>query len=39
MAGVLIYGIVQGYGFKKTGTLIPWILLLHALSDMFYIGF
>ncbi|HHY82216.1 MAG TPA: CPBP family intramembrane metalloprotease [Clostridiales bacterium] len=32
MGDVLLFGLLMAYGYKKTGTLLPWILI-HALSD------
>ena len=31
-----MFGVLSGYGFLKTGSLIPWILI-HALSDVIYV--
>lgn len=36
MANVFMYGLLMAYGFRKTGTLLPWIII-HALSDTFYL--
>lgn len=33
MADVFIFGLFMAYGFRKTGTLLPWILI-HALSNL-----
>ncbi len=32
MADVFIFGLLMAYGFRKTGTILPWILI-HALSN------
>lgn len=32
MGNVLVYGLLLAFGFRKTGTLLPWIII-HALTD------
>jgi membrane protease YdiL (CAAX protease family) len=32
MGNVLVYGLLLAYGFRKTGTILPWIII-HALTD------
>jgi membrane protease YdiL (CAAX protease family) len=36
IADLFLFGIFMAYGYQKTGTLLPWILI-HALSDALYL--
>jgi membrane protease YdiL (CAAX protease family) len=36
IADLFLFGILLAYGYQKTGTLLPWILV-HALSDALYL--
>ncbi|MGI6563261.1 MAG: CPBP family intramembrane glutamic endopeptidase [Clostridia bacterium] len=36
IADLLLFGFLLAYGYQKTGTLLPWILV-HALSDALYL--
>jgi len=36
IADLFLFGLLLAYGYKKTGTLLPWILV-HALSDALYL--
>ncbi len=36
MGNVFLFGLLMAYGYRKTGTLLPWILV-HALSDALYL--
>jgi membrane protease YdiL (CAAX protease family) len=36
IADLFLFGLLMAYGYKKTGTLLPWILV-HALSDALYL--
>jgi membrane protease YdiL (CAAX protease family) len=36
IADLFLFGLLLAYGYQKTGTLLPWILI-HALSDALYL--